>query len=295
MEEGKAIPLHTKCVVPLPKRMENLNKFTNSQNLGEMNIVNSKKKGSLLEWFIKRIFQTIGFHATNMASINNNQIDVFVNYNDIKILVQCKQYEKSTPPVKDLIHEWNSKRIEIGCDKALLVLWGYQKIEDSDSNLAKKLKVYLWNDILITNFFDMVLFDMTKAKNEILLNLEIDNEETKNVLNSLRVDIENRFRNIKNQEWLNSLKDEIYDCYKDGTLIKLKKFEIIWELLKNKGYYIESQHSFGDYIYIMRKEDFDIEPYKENEEDDISTYHSFGTALAKNGKFLVEPKEIFNN
>lgn len=93
--------------------MENLNKFVSTQNFGETNIINSRKKGSFLEWFIKRIFQTIGFYATNTAVINDNQIDVFVNYNDVKILVQCKQYEKSTPPVKDLIHEWNSKQFYI--------------------------------------------------------------------------------------------------------------------------------------------------------------------------------------
>ena len=80
--------------------MENLNKFIDIQNLGETNIVNSRKKGSFLEWFIKRIFQTVGFYATNKQVIDNNQIDVFVNYNDVNILVQCKQYEKSTPPVK---------------------------------------------------------------------------------------------------------------------------------------------------------------------------------------------------
>ena len=117
--------------------MESLNKFTNSQNLGEIDIVNSRKKGSFLEWLIKRIFQTAGFYATNTAVINNNQIDVFVDYNDVKILVQCKQYEKSTPPVKDLIHEWNSKKIEMECDKPLLVLWGYPKIGDNELKLAK--------------------------------------------------------------------------------------------------------------------------------------------------------------
>jgi hypothetical protein len=272
--------------------MENLNQFTKSQNFGEINIVNSRKKGSFLEWFIKRIFQTIGFYATNMAVINNNQIDVFVNYNDIKILVQCKQYEKSTPPVKDLIHEWNSKRMDIECDKALLVLWGYPKIEENESKLAKKLKVYLWNDTLITYFFDLVLSDTNKTKNEILLNLEIDNEETKKILDSIKNNITNRFENFsnKNEELLNLLKDEIYDCYKDGTLIKLKKFEIIWEFLKNKGYFIKLKDIFGD-MGIKRKEDCDIKTY---EEDDRYTYHSFSDALAKDGRSLIKPKEMFN-
>ncbi|MEK6808420.1 MAG: hypothetical protein AABY14_01910 [Nanoarchaeota archaeon] len=72
---------------------------TNFINSGGIDIVNSKKKGSFLEWIIKRIFQITGFYATNKAIINYNQIDVFVNYSDIKIIVQCKQYEKSTPPI----------------------------------------------------------------------------------------------------------------------------------------------------------------------------------------------------
>ncbi|MBI2660532.1 restriction endonuclease [Candidatus Woesearchaeota archaeon] len=276
--------------------MENLNKFVDTRNFGETNIANSRKKGSLLEWFIKRIFQTIGFHATNMVSINNNQIDVFVNYNDIKILVQCKQYEKSTPPVKDLIHEWNSKRIEIGCDKALLVLWGYPKIEDSDSNLAKKLKVYLWNDTLITYFFDLILSDVNKARNEILLDLEIDNEEVKKILNSIKVDIKNRFRNFstENKEIVDCLKDEIIDCYKDGILIKQKKFEIIWELLKNKRCFIEPNSSLGDHVLVKRKKDFDIKIYKDEEGNKYMVVYSLLGALAKDGISRLQSKDIFD-
>ena len=38
----------------------------------------------------------------------------------------------------------------------------------------------------------------------------------------MKVDIENRFKNfsIENKELVNSLKDEIIDCYKNGLLIK---------------------------------------------------------------------------
>ena len=286
--------------------MENLNKFIDTQNLGETNIVNSRKKGSLLEWFIKRIFQTIGFHATNMASINNNQIDVFVNYNDIKILVQCKQYEKSTPPVKDLIHEWNSKRIEIECDKDLLVLWGYPKIEDSNSNLAKKLKVYLWNDTLITYFFDLILFDIDKAKNEILLNLEINTEEVKIILNSTKADIEKKFKDfsLQNSKLVGLLKEEILDCFRDVTLIKRKKFEIIWDFLNNKRYFIgmnydklnqlnknQIERRREAYInkrpYIEHTFDFHILPLVKWESINANTL-----AIARNGETVINPDSL---
>ena len=248
--------------------MENLNTFIDTQNLGETNIVNSRKKGSFLEWFIKRIFQTVGFYAANKQVIDNNQIDVFVNYNDVKILVQCKQYEKSTPPVKDLIHEWNSKRIAMECDKALLVLWGYKKVEDNELKLAKKLKVYLWNDILITYFFDLILSDVNKAKNEILLNLEIDNKEIQKFVNSIREDIEKIFKDfsLENVKLVNSLKEGILDCFRNGILIKQKKFEIIWKFLIHKKFYMCARwyksdiHNQTKYILIRNEDDFSVEP-----------------------------------
>ena len=271
--------------------MENLNKFTNSQNIGEVDIVNSKKKGSFLEWVIKRIFQTVGFYATNKSEINNNQIDVFVNYNDIKILVQCKQYEKSTSPVKDLIHEWNSKRMEIECDKALLILWGYPKIEQNETKLSKKLKVYIWNDILISHFFNLALLDGNKARNEILLNLEIDDEEVKKIIASIKENIEERFKNfsIENKELVEALKNEIIDCYKDGVLIKQKKFEIIWDFLNNREYYIAINYNYnqksGRYISLS---DFYIRPLIKQKVGIVWVTE----AIARDGETIINPDSL---
>ena len=111
--------------------------------------------------------------------------------------------------------------------------------------------MYLWNDTLITYFFDLILSDVDKAKNEILLNLEIDNEETKKILESIKDNITKRFENfsIENKELVESLKREIIDCYKNDILIKRKKFEIIWNFLREKGCFIglNSLHSFLDF------------------------------------------------
>lgn len=282
--------------------MENLNKYTDSENFGEIEIVNSKKKGSFLEWIIKRIFQTVGFYATNKNKINNNQIDVFVNYNDIKIVVECKQYEKNTPAVKNLVYEWNSKRTEMECDKSLLVLWGYPKIEQDELKLAKKLNVYLWNDTIISYFFDLILSDTNKAKNEILLNLEIDNLEIKNVLDSIKEHIEKTFKDfsLEKKDLLASLKYEIVDCYKDGILIKIKKFEIIWEFLMSKGYYLLPKYRLiqtdekteTNYIQMQDhpcsiQEMFEIELIdREKQKSSVMSYEI--NAISKDGTTLIK-------
>ena len=286
--------------------MENLNKFTNYENFGEIEIVNSKKKGSFLEWIIKRIFQTIGFYATNKDEINNNQIDVFVNYNDIKIVVECKQYEKNTPAVKNLIYEWNSKRTEMECDKALLILWGYPKIEQDELKLAKKLNVKLWNDPIIFSLFNLILSDINKAKNEILLNLEINNEEVQKIISELKGGIEKRFKNflLENEEIVSLLKDEIFDCFKKGILIKQKKFEIIWEFLKNREYYVGPSDShisslYGDDLIFMYKSDFTIKRFNRNESlyekgrGIIGYSDIFLSAVDKDGD-RIKIEEIFN-
>ena len=294
--------------------MENLNKFTNSRNLGEIDIVNSRKKGSLLEWVIKRIFQVIGFYATNKVVINDNQIDVFVNYNDIKIVAECKQYEKNTPPVKDLIHEWNSKRKDIECDKALLVLWGYPKINQDELKLAKKLDVNLWNDALIFNFFNLVLSDVTKARKEILLNLNIDNDEAQKIIQSLKDDIKSRFNkfSLDDRNSVDSLKNEILGCFKNGSLIKQKKFEIMWEFLKEKEFYIgpSTDHMYGinsDDSIFKYKSEFEIRKfikrdkiYKRGEgiigianvDDEFDSI--LPDAVDKDGVRLIKSKQMFN-
>jgi len=248
--------------------MENLNNFTNSQKLGEIDIVNSRKKGSLLEWIVKRVFQIAGFYATNKANFNKNQIDVFANYNDKKIIVQCKQYEKSTPPVKDLIHEWNSKREEIECDKVVLALWGYPRIVQDELKLAKKLNVCLWNDPIIFNFFNLISSDPNKAKEEILLNLEIDSNESQRIVESLKKGIENRFKDfsLEDKSLMESLKKEIFSCFKDGTLIKQKNFEILWQFLKEKEFFIGPSRGrmfniMSDESIFKYRDDFEIRKF----------------------------------
>ena len=218
----------------MQSRLGNLNK----DNSGEISIINSKKLGSFLEWIIKRIFQSIGCYASNTLTINGNQIDVFVNIGDIKIICECKQYEKNSKPIKSLIYEWSAKRDEMKCNKAILILWGYPRIEEKDLELSNKLNVGIWNDTKIERFFNMLLEDTEQARKAILLDLNLNAPEVEKIKNEILKDIENNFSGEVKSLW----KDEILSCFYDGILVNVFKFSSIIRFLKKRLIYITATY-----------------------------------------------------
>ena len=214
-------------------KMQSILGNSNKDDFGEISIINSKKLGSFLEWITKRIFQSIGCYASNTITINGNQIDVFVNIGDIKIICECKQYEKNSKPIKSLIYEWSAKRDEMKCNKAILILWGYPKIEEKDMELSNKLNVGIWNDTKIERFFNMLLEDTEQARKAILLDLNLNAPEVEKIKNEILRDIEDNF--LKS-----SWKDEILSCFYDGVLVNVFKFSSIIIFLKKRWIYISA-------------------------------------------------------
>ncbi len=230
---------------------------SNKDDSGEISIINSKKLGSFLEWITKRIFQSIGCYASNTITINGNQIDVFVNIGDIKIICECKQYEKNSKPIKSLIYEWSAKRDEMKCNKAILILWGYPKIEEKDMELSNKLNVGIWNDTKIERFFNMLLEDTEQARKAILLDLNLNAPEVEKIKNEILRDIENNFSGEIKSLW----KDEILSCFYDDVLVNVFKFSSIIRFLKKRLIYIPATYhdnGFSEFNYFSEKNKHNI-------------------------------------
>ena len=77
--------------------------------------------------------------------ISGYEIDVYAEYNNYKIAVQCKQYERSNLNIRDTIHEWDSKRKKINVDKIIIMVYG-QEITQGNKSLANDFDITLWDE-----------------------------------------------------------------------------------------------------------------------------------------------------
>ncbi len=75
-----------------------------------------KRKGSMLEELVEMIFKRAGFEVNRNKKILGFEIDNYVSFGDRSIIVECKQYEQSYLPVRNLVLEWKGKNDIIGAD-----------------------------------------------------------------------------------------------------------------------------------------------------------------------------------
>nr|NIO37643.1 hypothetical protein [Candidatus Bathyarchaeota archaeon] len=75
-----------------------------------------KRSGSLLEKDVARLFKLVGLEPKLNEKIDDYEIDVLVIYRGVRLGIECKQYERSSLTVKNLIHEWDSKNKELKLD-----------------------------------------------------------------------------------------------------------------------------------------------------------------------------------
>src|SRR3989344_3560485 len=113
----------------------------------------TSRSGSLLEKNVAKILALSGFKPKMNQIINGYEIDVFFEYCGQKIAIECKQYERSTLAVRNLIHQWDSKNKELNFDKIVLVLVGCE-ISFKDRDLAKKYGVILLDEAKIGELLD---------------------------------------------------------------------------------------------------------------------------------------------
>ncbi|MEK6807800.1 MAG: hypothetical protein AABX75_02100 [Nanoarchaeota archaeon] len=140
----------------------------------------ASRKGTLLEKNVGQLLTLSGFNSELNKIYNGYEIDVFLKYKNLKIAFECKQYERSTLAVRNLIHQWDSKNKELNFDKIVHVLVGCD-ILDTDYQLAKKYNMLIWDEQKLTNLLDNAIEKKIENKNIILKELGINNTYAKEV------------------------------------------------------------------------------------------------------------------
>ncbi len=132
----------------------------------------ASRKGSLLESSVYQLLKLSGFRPELNKTVNGYEIDIFLSYRNLKIAFECKQYEKGSLAVRNLIHQWDSKNRELKFDKLVLVLIGTD-ISEAEYQLAKKYNIVIWDEAKFHSLSNRAIKKRIKNKNAILKELEI--------------------------------------------------------------------------------------------------------------------------
>ena len=138
-----------------------------------------RKKGSLLEYCVKSIFKNLGLETVTNTIVGGFEVDVYANYKGIRIVTQCKQYEKkeeARDTLADLIIQWSGKRKYLDCDNIIIALWGFDIARRHDE-LAREERVLLWDNQDIKSILDSSYERPKEIRAEILSRLGITNDE----------------------------------------------------------------------------------------------------------------------
>ena len=83
------------------------------------------REGTLLERDVNRLFSLLGFKVENNVKIKGYEIDIYAISGNQKIIIECKQRDKSKSlDMRNLIHQWSSKNSIIGASKIILITYG---------------------------------------------------------------------------------------------------------------------------------------------------------------------------
>lgn len=135
------------------------------------------RKGSLLEKNVENIFRTLEFNTETNVKKAGYEIDVIAEKNGFKIVCECKQYENTPLTIRNLIHQWSDKNLEIGADRVLLVLYG-MVVKETDISLALSRNIILWDEKTLQEYTDLIIKDKEEAYRNLIseLGLEIGKE-----------------------------------------------------------------------------------------------------------------------
>lgn len=208
----------------------------------------ASRSGTLLEKEVKRLLELSGFKAELNKRINGYEIDVFINYNNQKIAFECKQYERSRLPIRNLIHEWDSKNKELKFGKIILVITGMD-INNQDYQLAKKYNIIIWNESKLDNLLDSAIEKKIENKTIVLkeLGIKLDtpkpSKKRKTKYKKHRGRIVSKFEKdlSKEKEFLERglIKDYSEKLEPTQTFVKQNQFSFKWNKNKpSKAWYI---------------------------------------------------------
>lgn len=134
------------------------------------------RKGSLLEKNVEKIFKLAGFNTKRGFVINGYELDVYAEYGKHRVVVQCKQYERSNLNVRDLIHQWESKSKKINIDRVLISIYG-NEINQEDIELANEYGIILWGEKELDEIENYVMNNPNNSASYLLEKLKINDYE----------------------------------------------------------------------------------------------------------------------
>jgi len=226
---------------------------------------------NLLESNLKKILSSAGFDPELRAELEGYEIDVYVEYKSEQIVFECKQYQRGSLTVRNLIHQWSGKQEELGVDVVVLVLVGVSVSED-DYELAEKRDIQIWRGDKVDSLLDDVVDGTTNLREKILLDVDLGSDE----------EIEGRIEEIRDS----------YHVPRD-TAVKYLRGEITESELENLSQIKESEvresleSGFSEGMDILS--DRDIRRFKNAE-----TYYgkSFRKVLKKMGELGIRDKKV---
>ncbi|MFZ2863715.1 MAG: hypothetical protein WA440_03110 [Ignavibacteriaceae bacterium] len=120
----------------------------------------------MLEGLAETIFKAAGFDVQRNVCVMGYEIDLLVKFGDRTLLIECKQYEKSYLPVKNLIFQWKGKNEVLNADRVILIIYGVD-ISDEENNLANECGIQILG-IKELNEFLSIINDRERLCAEIL-------------------------------------------------------------------------------------------------------------------------------
>ncbi len=139
----------------------------------------ASRKGTLLEKTVQQLLKLSGFDPKLNKIYKGYEIDVFLDHNGIKVGIECKQYERSTLAIRNLIHQWDSKNKELNFDKIVLVLMGCD-VSLNDRKLAEKYGITIWDEKKLSKLLEEAVEKKAKIKELILKEIGISKIKPKN-------------------------------------------------------------------------------------------------------------------
>lgn len=124
--------------------------------VSELPVETTREKGGALEKSVEFIFQSAGFETIRNKKVAKYEVDVLARIGDRNVVIECKNMQNGTLTIRNLIHEWSSKNQIIKASKVILVIVGVN-IKTSDTELASKLNIELWNESDLTDLFNLTL------------------------------------------------------------------------------------------------------------------------------------------
>ncbi len=172
----------------------------------------ARRGGSFLESSVLKLFKLAGFEAETNVRLSGYEVDVYVKYGTLDIIVECKQRDSGGLNIRNLIHQWESKNKEIGASKILLVVTGVNITHDA-RELANKYDIAIWDEDKLENLIDEAIDKKSLVRDKILIEMGLEstdyiNKKIKNVMN-IGYDREKAINIIKKRGYSKDLLDEL--------------------------------------------------------------------------------------